>query len=236
VTQADVARILSYAPQLARGAEVTVFASLVAITLSTALATFAAIAHSSTSRGVRTLARVYVELARATPDMVQVYIWYYLLPEFGIVIPALMAGILALGFGHGGSLAEVVRGGIQAVPPTQWDAARVLGMRRWQTWWRIVLPQVARVVLPIWTGYFVSMFKATAFLSLVAVYELMGVAEEIATFNFRFFEVYGIVLVIYAVLGTVAVALIKRLEQHWRIDSPQRSGGQILEEAQLRMA
>lgn len=229
MTEADLARIAAYMPQLLSGAAVTVPVGIAAMALCTALATLAALTHSSRRRAVRTFGRVYIEIARATPDIVQVYIWYYLLAEFGVQLPAVVAGILALGFGHGGSLAEVIRGGIEAVDRHQWDASRVLGMNSWQVWWRVVLPQVARIILPVWTGYVVAMFKSTAFLSLVAVSELMAVADEIGFLNFRFFEVYAITLFIYAAIGVVAIALIRTLQRAWSTESPRLSRAKILE-------
>ena len=229
MTGADLARIAGYLPHLLSGVEVTIPVSLIAMALCTILATLAAMTHYSSARPVRTVGRIYIEIARATPDIVQVYIWYYMLAEIGIKLPALVAGILALGVAHAGSLAEVLRGGIEAVDPTQWDAGRVLGMRNWQIWFRVVLPQVARVVLPVWTGYFVSMFKATSLLSIVAASELMGVADEIAFFNFRYLEVYGITFVIYAIIGTISVMAIRQLAQRWSVDSPRIRGGAVLE-------
>lgn len=225
----DLGVILEYLPRLLGGARVTIPIALVSMTLCTVIATLAAMTHYARSRPLRTGGRIYIEVARATPDIIQVYIWYYLLAEFGILLPAVVAGVLALSFGHGGSLAEVVRGGIESVDRTQWDAGRVLGMRQWQIWLRVVLPQVARVILPVWTGYFVAMFKATAFLSLVAVQELMGVADEIAFFNFRFFEVFGVTLVIYAVIGYTSVGLIKLLERRWSIERPRVRRDRIAE-------
>jgi polar amino acid transport system permease protein len=235
MTEADLARIAEYLPRLLRGAGVTVPIGLVAMALCTVLATLAAMSHHAGSRAVRTTGRIYIEVARGTPDIIQVYLWYYLLAEFGIKLPAIVAGVLALAFGHGGSLAEVVRGGIESVDRTQWDAGRVLGMRNWQIWLRVVLPQVGRVILPVWTGYFVAMFKATAFLSLVAVQELMGVADEIAFFNFRFFEVFGIALVIYAIIGTISIGLIKLLERRWSVERPRVRRDRVLE-AEARVA
>jgi polar amino acid transport system permease protein len=230
VTEADLARIAEYLPRLIRAAVgVTVPLALVSMALCTVFATLAAMSHHAGSRGVRTAGRIYIEVARGTPDIIQVYLWYYLLAEFGIKLPAVVAGVLALAFGHGGSLAEVVRGGIESVDRTQWDAGRVLGMRNWQIWRRVVLPQVARVILPVWTGYFVGMFKATSFLSLVAVQELMGVADEIAFFNFRYFEVFGFALFLYAIIGTAGIGLIKRVERRWSVERPRVRRDRIAE-------
>jgi len=223
MTDADLARIAGYMPKLLAGAAVTIPVAVAALALCTSLATLAALTHWSRRRAVRLLGRVYIEVARATPDLVQVYFWYYLLAEFGVKLPAVVAGILALGFGHGGSLAEAVRGGILAVDRTQWDAGHVLGMRNWQVWWRVILPQVARTILPVWTGYSVAMFKSTAFLSLVAVGELMAAADEIGFFNFRFLEVYAIAFAIYAVIGTVTIALIRLLQRRWSTEAPRLS-------------
>jgi polar amino acid transport system permease protein len=166
---------------------------------------------------LRVLARIYVNAARNVPELVQIYIWFFVLPTFGVTLPPVAAGICALGFAFGAYLAEVFRGGIEAVPPTQWDAGEVLAMAPALIWRRIVLPQATRNILPVWTSYFVSMYKATAFLSIAAVPELLTVVHHIASVNFRFFELFGIAAVFYVLMGIPTIWTLKRLERHWSL-------------------
>ena len=95
----------------------------------------------------------------------------------------------------------------------------MLGMSRPLIWRRIILPQAARNILPIWASYFVAMFKATALMSLVALPDLFGVARNIGSQNFRYFELYALVLVAYYAIGVVALFLVRRLERRWNVDA-----------------
>jgi polar amino acid transport system permease protein len=218
----DVNRILGYLPKLAPGLWFTITVPLLTMTLATVLGGVVAILIGSPRRWVRMLTRAYIDAARAIPELVHIYVWYGLLPFlplFPIVLDGLQAVIIALTIVFGAYLGEVLRGGINAVEPTQWEAGQVLGMSRPLIWRRIVLPQAARSILPIWASYFVAMFKATALMSLVALPDLFGVARNIGSQNFRYFELYALVLVAYYVIGSVALYLVRRLERSWNVDA-----------------
>src|SRR5690606_7621639 len=98
-------------------------------------------------------------------------------------------------------LGEVFRAGVDSVERTQWEAAQVLGMNRATAWRRIVLPQAIRTILPVWTGYVISMFKATSLLSFIAIPELFGAAKAIAATNYQYFEVFALVMVLYLMMA-----------------------------------
>ena len=99
-----------------------------------------------------------------------------------------MAGVAALTVVFGAFLGEVIRGGILGVERTQWESGQVLGMSRLVIWRRIVLPQALRTVLPVWSSYYISMYKAMALLGLITVPDLLFQARGIASQNFRHFE------------------------------------------------
>lgn len=161
----------------------------------------------------------YIHVGRAIPVLVQLFAWYYVLPQFGIVLPATVAGVLAISFAYCPYLAEVFRAGILAVDGGQREAAQVLGLSRSRTWVRVILPQAIRNVLPIWTSYLVSIFKDTSLFSFIAVPELFGAAKAIAALNFRYVELFAIVATGYLALGLPVVALLRRLER--RMDRGQ---------------
>jgi polar amino acid transport system permease protein len=93
----------------------------------------------------------------------------------------------------------------------------VLAMPPLLIWLRIVLPQAARNILPVWTSYFVSMYKATAYLSIAAVPELFTVIHHIASVNFQFFELFALAGVIYVAMGIPSIWLLRRLERRWSL-------------------
>jgi polar amino acid transport system permease protein len=219
-----LSRFQEYMPQVLPAAGLTIALTFGSMLLASVLGALAAIWRYVPLLPLRFIARFYVDTTRNVPELVQIYIWFFVLPEVGIVLPPLIAGLCALGFAFGAYLAEVFRGGIEAVSPTQWDSARVLAMRPALIWRRIVLPQAARNILPVWTSYFVSMYKATAYLSIAAVPELMTVIHHIASVNFRFFELFALAAVIYVVMGIPTIWGLRRLEHHWSLALRPGSG------------
>ncbi|MDA1178417.1 MAG: amino acid ABC transporter permease, partial [Planctomycetota bacterium] len=121
---------------------------------------------------VRWVLGLYVELIRGTPLVLQLYVIFFLLPEFGISLPALVAAILGLAMNYSAYEAEIYRAGLQAVPRGQTEAALSLGMSRWQTLQRIVIPQAFRIVIPPVLNDFIALFKDTAVCSVITVVEL----------------------------------------------------------------
>ena len=209
------ARITEYLPELLPAALRTVILTFVSMAFATVIGAVMAALGYSRSRIVRLATRVYVETSRNTPELVQIYLWFFVLPAVGIVLSPAVAGVIALSWAFGAYLTEVVRGGIEAVDTTQWEAAKVLGMPRRLTWRRVILPQAARNVLPVWASYFVSMFKATAFLSVITVPELLYVTHEIASINFRYFELFALAGILYFLMGYPSLLVFERLERRW---------------------
>jgi polar amino acid transport system permease protein len=212
-------RLPHYLPILLKGCVYTLSVSAVALAAATMIGVFVAIASRSPSRAVRSFCRGYVEIGRAVPELVQIYVWYYLLAGLGIVLPPIVAGIIALSIAFGPFLGEVIRAGVEGVERTQWEAAQVLGMDRPTTWRRIILPQAVRTILPVWTGYVISMFKATSLLSFIAIPELFGAAKAIAATNYQYFEVFALVMVFYLLMAYPTVWIIRGLERRLRTDA-----------------
>jgi polar amino acid transport system substrate-binding protein len=113
-----------------------------------------------------------VEVFRGTPLLIQLFLIYYGLPQFGITLNAFFAGVIGLGLNYAASEAENYRAGIQSIPKGQSEAALALGMTRWQTTRHIILPQALRVVIPPVTNDFIAMFKDSSIVSVISMVEL----------------------------------------------------------------
>jgi polar amino acid transport system permease protein len=218
IPQTFLERLPHYLPVLLNGCAYTLGVSAVSLAIATVIGVLVAAASRSNSRFARGAARVYVEIGRAVPELVQIYVWYYLLADVGVVLPPILAGIVALSVAFGPFLGEVFRAGVDSVERTQWEAAQVLGMSRTTTWRRIILPQAVRTVLPVWTGYIISMFKATSLLSFIAIPELFGAAKNVAASNYQYFELFALVMVFYLLMAYPTVWIIRGIERRFRID------------------
>jgi His/Glu/Gln/Arg/opine family amino acid ABC transporter permease subunit len=224
----DLERLGAYLPDLASGLMYTLALTPITMTIATILGVGFAVILNSRLVWARRAVQWFIEIARSIPELVHVFIWYEALAVMGIVLPALVAGVAALAVVFGAFLGEVIRAGILAVEPTQWESGKVLGMSDLTIWRRIVLPQAMRKILPVWSSYYVSMYKATALLGVITVPDLLFEARGLAAQNFRVFEIYAIVLVIYFVIGSASLAAIRWYERRLRVDVPKEEARDLL--------
>lgn len=209
----DTSFISEWGPFILGGAGITVFLSVVSIFFATILAIVGAIARMSRNPYISGVASLYVSLVRGTPLLVQLVFVYFALPQFGIRIDSIPAGILALSFNYGAYMTEVFRAGIQAVPRGQREAAASLGMPERLIMRRIVLPQAFRIVIPAIGNDFVAMIKDSALVSVISVQELLWRARQVGTQEFRNFEAVLIAAAIYWIMTIVFSFGQERLEK-----------------------
>lgn len=160
---------------------------------------------------------LYVELFRGTPLLVQLFFLYYGLAQVGVAMPAMVAAVVGLGLNSGAYISEIVRGSLNGVDRGQYHAARALGMTRIATLIWVVLPQALNTAVPPLVNSFASMLKDTSLVSLLAITELMNIANQIYSRTFRAFEIYAVIAGIYLALTLVfslgSRFLEKRLQQ-----------------------
>ena len=161
----------------------------------------------------RTIFQFLIDFLRSTPVLVWLYFMYFVLPHYGVVLPALFVGVLGLSVYFSGYLAEVFKAGINAIPPGQWEAAQALGLRRRDTLLWVIAPQMLRNVAAPIGNYFVSILKATPYLAVIAVPEMLGKAFEIASNTYRYAEPLSIAGGAFLVLALVTVQFVKLLER-----------------------
>lgn len=156
--------------------------------------------------------RVYVEFFRGTPLLVQIFFIYYGLPQVGIVLNEWVAAILALGLNSGAYIAEIVRGALAGIDRGQYDAAHALGLTWFQALVWVVAPQALRTATPPLVNSISSLLKDTSLLSVIAITEMMYVANEVYSKTFRAFEIYAVVALLYFAMTFAFSRLSKVLE------------------------
>jgi polar amino acid transport system permease protein len=190
--------VVSNLPFLLSGVWMTLLISAVTLVTSVVLGMVVALADMSRLWVLRGLARVWGEGVRNTPILVQLLWMYYVLPiVFGIVISAFTACVIGLSIYSSAFIAEVYRAGIQAVPRGHLEAAEVLGMSRFDSFVRIVVPQAVRTILPPLAGNFVQLIKYSSLAAVLSVADVTKRAMELSAATFRPLEIFSAVAVIY---------------------------------------
>jgi polar amino acid transport system permease protein len=205
--------IAEYAPIFLAGVPLTIFVSVVSIFFAVFFALIGALGRVSTIAPVYATATLYVSIVRGTPLIVQIFFIYSALPQFGIVLPAIVAGVFALSFNYGAYMTEIFRAGIQAIPRSQVEAAAALGMSDWQRMRRIVLPQAIRIVIPAIGNEFIAMIKDSALVSFVSLHELFWLTRTVGSAKFRSFETLLFAAIVYWLLTIVFSLFQERLER-----------------------
>jgi len=195
------------------GLLITIELTFVVIALSLVFALLVALAGRSRIAPLRWLVRAYIEVIRGTPLILQLIYIYYVLPELGIRLDAFSAGVIGLTLNYSAYLSEVYRGGIEAVPRGQYDAAAALGMRPGTAMRLIILPQAIRIIIPTLGNYFIALFKDTALCSVVSIQEVVFTAQIIAARNFQYFTLYTLVGTLYFIVSFPAARLVGVLER-----------------------
>jgi polar amino acid transport system permease protein len=201
-------------PFILEGATRTVEISLMAFVLALLIAYAVGIARARRSPWwVALPLRVYIEMFRGTPLLVQLFLIYYGLPQVGIVLGAWTAGVLGLGLNSGAYMSEVVRASLLAVDRGQSEAADVLGYGRWQSLRHIVLPQATKIALPPLTNSLASLLKESSLVSIIAITELTRVGNIIYSRTMAPFEIYLTIAFLYLLMTAVVSLVSRRLER-----------------------
>jgi polar amino acid transport system permease protein len=200
-------------PSLLRGAGVTLLLALVSLCFSLVIAVGLTILRASRRRVLRGAVIGWISFIRGTPLLIQIFLVYYVLPAVGIDFGPLTAAILALSLNSSCFVAEIIRGGISAIPKSQLEAARSLGLPNWLVWSKIVAPQVLNISLPPLVNEFTLVVKSTPLVSVITVVELMRSAQQIFNANYRPFEVLVGAAAIYFVLNFSFSRITALLEQ-----------------------
>ena len=230
-TTPDQARVLG---TLAQGIRVTALVSVIAYAASCAIGLGLALAQLSGSVLLRQAARLYVEVMRGVPIIVLLlYVAFVLAPALvslwnavavplgadtmrGRDFPLIVRAVLALTLAYAAFLSEVFRAGLQAVDKGQIEAAKALGLNRWHRFRHVVFPQAFRMVLPPLGNDFVAMVKDSSLVSVLGVSDITQLGKVLAAGNFRYFETYNVVALLYLTITIGLSLILRRIEQRLR--------------------
>ena len=200
---------------IASGVGVTIGISILSILLATILALLAALGRLSRIPPVYALSTFYVSLIRGTPLYLQIFFFFLALPQLGIILSGMFAGVLALGLYYGAYMSEIFRAGLSSVGKGQREAALALGMTPNQMMRRVVIPQALRFSIPPTGNEFIAMLKDSALVSATGfVHELMWRATRVGRAQFHNLEALIIAAVFYWIMTLVFTGLQGRLETY----------------------
>lgn len=208
----ELAFALSILPILLHGMIVTIEATIVGFAIALALGLIFAVLKGVPLKIISWPASVITEFFRDTPLLVQLFFLYYVLPDYGIILPAFLTGALALGVQYSAYTAEVYRAGLEAVVKGQREAALALDLSPARTFTHIILPQAVPRVIPALGNYLVSIMKDVPVLSVVTVLEMLNVAKIIGDQTFEYMIPLSMVGGIYLILTLVASTLVRTLD------------------------
>ncbi|MCO4316637.1 ectoine/hydroxyectoine ABC transporter permease subunit EhuD [Phyllobacterium sp. 21LDTY02-6] len=211
----DWSFVVQILPTLIEGVKITIIATLLGSVFAAIIGLAIAIVRRSKNRLISMPVGFLAEFIRGTPLLVQLYFIFYVLPDLGITLSPLVAGVIGLGLHYGTYAAEVYRAGIDNVARGQWEAARACNLTTRQTWTQVILPQALPPMIPALANYFIAMFKETPLLSAITVLELMNQARSIANYNYRYIEPITLVGAFFLVISLVSVVGLRWLERRY---------------------
>lgn len=201
--------IWQYRLKFLQGWGVTVLISSAALLLSLAIGLCFALTQRSRLLPVRYLGKLYVELIRGTPLLVQILVFFYVVADAFGISNRYLVGVMTMACFAGAYISEIVRAGIESIGESQLESARAIGLTRGQIYRHVIFPQVVRRVLPPLTGQFASLIKDSSLLSIIAVSEFTLNAQEVNSFTYSTLESYLPLAAGYLLL-TLPISLVSR--------------------------
>lgn len=211
-----LARSGSYLPVLIEGVWLTLLITVLSLLLSTVLGLFWALLGASKIKFLRAISRTFITVVRGIPIIVQLFYIYFVLPEIGINLTAVQAGIIGLGVAYSAYQAENFRAGIEAVDKGQIEAAQSIGMNERLVMRRVVLPQAFKISLPPFGNMMIMMLKDSSLVSTITVAELTRQGQLIAASTFDNMTVFTLVALIYLAMSLPLTYLAGWLERRYR--------------------
>lgn len=217
-----------YLDWMLSGLKWTVVVSLLAWVIAFSVGSVLGVLRTTSWRIPRAIATAYVEVFRNIPLLVQMFIWYFVVPELvphalgqwmktGMPMPEVSSAILCLGFYTASRVAEQVRSGIGSIPRGQTAAALAIGLTERQVYRYVLLPMSYRIIIPPMTSEFLTIFKNSSVALTIGVLELTARARQINEYTFQGFEVFTLATVLYILVTMTVIALMRIVEARVRV-------------------
>lgn len=209
----DFSIYVAYWPLILHGLLLTIASSAIALVLSLIFGAAVVLARLSRNRLAVYGAIAFVEVMRDLPFMVVLFLIFYLLPAFGIRLPAFAVGVMTLSLYAAAYFSEIMRGAVQSVPKGQMESARATGMSRIQALRRVIVPQMMGYFLPAATNQAVTVVKESSLLSTITVTELTMVSQVIQGYTYSPIEVFAMISIFYWLMCTGVARVGRKLEE-----------------------
>ncbi len=207
-------------PRLLHGLGITLESTLISLALAAILGLVFGMLSVSRATGARAVARVYVDIIRGTPIIVQAFFIYFgITSALNFRMDPMTAGIITLTLNAGAYLAEIFRGGIQAVDKGQMEAARSLGLPYGMAMRKVILPQAVRTMVPAIVNQFIITLKDSSILSVIGLTELTQVGSLIIADNLESFKVWLIVGIMYFIIIMILSTISKKIEKRLKVNA-----------------
>ncbi|MFG3454390.1 MULTISPECIES: ectoine/hydroxyectoine ABC transporter permease subunit EhuD [Pseudomonadaceae] len=204
-------------PRLLDASLKTIGITVAGFSIAIVLGLFLAVGRRSRFRWLSWPMTGLIEFIRSTPLLIQVYFLFFVLPNYGVNLTALQAGIIGIALHYACYTAEVYRAGLDAVPRAQWEAVTALNMKPLNAYRKVILPQALRPILPALGNYLISMLKDTPVLSAITVVEIMQRAKNIGSEHFRYLEPITMVGLFFLLLSLGLAWFVRRLEDRMEL-------------------
>lgn len=211
--------ISQYKYKFITGFLMTILLSVFSLILSFLIGTLFAFAGKSKFLPFYYISKVYVELIRGTPLLVQIYVFFYIIATAFNLENRYILGVVILSVFSGAYITEIIRAGIESIDKNQIETARALGFSSYQKYRFVIIPQVIKRILPPLAGQFVSLVKDSSLLSVIAVSELTKNVQEVDSINFATLENYIVLAVLYLLLTVPISYISKKLERKFNYET-----------------
>lgn len=202
--------------------------ALAAWAIALTLGSLIGVARTTPSVILRAIGTAYVDLFRNVPVLVQMFLWFFVLPELvpqewghwlkrDLPFPEFWSAVMCLGLYAASRVAEQVRSGIQSVPVGLGAAARASGLTTWQTYRYVLLPIGFRIIVPPLTSELLGIFKNTSIALTIGVLEITAASRQIESFTFQGYEAFTAATVLYLSISMVLLFATRKLEARARI-------------------
>ncbi|CAN7647525.1 ectoine/hydroxyectoine ABC transporter permease subunit EhuD [Pararhizobium sp. LjRoot238] len=206
-------------PKLISAAGVTIYVAVLAFAGALVVGIPVLTARRSNFPLIAGPAVFFADFIRSTPLLLQIYFYFFVLPQAGIVLPPIATGILALSIHYGCYVAEAYRAGLEALPSGQRDAVTALGFSRFDAYRHVIVPQLVPFLVPALGNLLVSIFKETPLLASIAVTDIMFVAMQHGADHFQYIEpitLCGLILLVISLVTSFAARQLESLaSQAW---------------------
>jgi len=209
----DIQVAFKYVPMLVQATGITVELTILSTVLGLLIGLAAALGRLSRHLAIRNIMGAYIWLMRSTPLLVQLFLIYFGLPQFGVEISPFTSGVIGLALNVGAYNAETIRAGILGIPRGQIEASRSLGFGSARTMRLVILPQALKLIVPPLGNNLIILTKDTSLVSTITLAELFMRTQQLVSATFKPFELYFACAMIYAVLTTITSLLLRQVEQ-----------------------